>query len=325
VTEPTFEAASGAATTTRCWIVSPMLHDTESLIRLRRETIANCAEAGQDLDLRFVVIDDSAGTDADVEQLHDVDDIEVLTPPFNLGHQRAIVYGLRHIVAEVGDDDLVVTMDSDGEDQPCDVPRLLAALEADTVSLALAQRTKRSEPLRFRVMYVVFRLMFRVLTGTTIRSGNFAAQRGDSLAVTIHNPSFDLCYSSSLLALRRPTAMVPCARGHRFAGRSRMNTYSLIAHGIRMLLPFSERIAVRMMVVASISAAALVAFLIALASGAFGDSLGPATVGALVALSSVFAASFAAFIVLFSGFAQASAIAIHGNGVRDVVRTRPQR
>jgi hypothetical protein len=156
--------------------------------------------------------------------------------------------------------------------------------------------------------------MFRVLTGTTIRSGNFAAQRADSLAVTIQHPSFDLCYSSTLLALRRPTATVPCARGHRFAGSSRMNTYSLIAHGMRMLLPFSERIAVRMMVVASISAATLAAFLVALASGAFGDSPGPATLAALVTLLCVFGTSFAAFIVLFSGFAQSSAIAIQGIG-----------
>jgi hypothetical protein len=305
----------------RCWVVSPMLRDTESFVRLRRETIDACADI--DLDLRFVVIDDSAGTDPDVVVLEEFGDIRVLTPPFNLGHQRAIVYGLRHILDDVHDTDIVITMDSDGEDQPADVPRLLLALDAENVPLAVAQRTKRSEPLRFRLMYVVFRLMFRVLTGTTIRSGNFAAQRGNSLAVTIQHPSFDLCYSSTLLALRRPTATVPCARGRRFAGTSRMNTYSLIAHGVRMLLPFSERIAVRMMVMASVSAAFLVAFLVAMASGAFGDSIGPATLSALVVLLSVFAASFAAFIVLFSGFTQASAIAIHGIGAPDPHRTSP--
>ena len=308
--------------TTRCWVVSPMLDDTESFVRLRTETTDACRAEGLHVELRYVVIDDSAGTDPDIHVLDDFDDVEVLRPPFNLGHQRAIVYGLRHIVAELEDGDVVVTMDSDGEDQPCDVPRLLRALDADTIALALAQRTKRSEPLRFRVMYVVFRIMFRVLTGTTIRSGNFAAQRGDSLAVTIGHPSFDLCYSSTLLALRRPTATVPCARGHRFAGSSRMNTYSLIAHGVRMLLPFSERIAVRMMVVASVSAAVLVAFLLALASGVSGDSIAPATLSVLIALLSLFATSFAAFIVLFSGFTQSSAMATLGVGPPDQPRTR---
>jgi hypothetical protein len=294
-----------------------MLRDTESFIRLRQETDEACTAAGLDLEIRHLVVDDSAGTDPDVEQLQSLSNVEVLTPPFNLGHQRAIVYGLRHLSDEMTDEAIVITMDSDGEDQPTDVPRLVAALDENSVVLALAQRTKRSEPLSFRVMYVFYRLMFRILTGTTVRSGNFAAQRADSLAATIHHPSFDLCYSSTLLALGRPTSKVPCARGKRFAGQSRMNAYALMAHGVRMLLPFSERIAVRMMFVASTSAVALLGFLVLVASGVFGDSPGPAVYSALAGLATLFISSFAAFVMLFSGFAQASAIAMSGIGVPD--------
>lgn len=294
-----------------------MLRDTESFIKLREETADACAAARLEFDIHHLVVDDSAGTDPDVKQLHHLPNVDVLTPPFNLGHQRAIVYGLRTLSGTLPPSDVVVTMDSDGEDKPSDVPRLIAALESDTVVLALAERTKRSEPLKFRVMYVFYRIMFRILTGTTVRSGNFAAQRADSLATTIHHPSFDLCYSSTLLALSRPTAKVPCARGHRFAGASRMNTYSLMAHGVRMLLPFSERIAVRMMVVASVNALALSGFLVLIAVGAFGTSPGPAVYSALGGLAILFISSFAAFVVLFSGFAQSSAIAMSDIGIPD--------
>ena len=299
------------------WVVSPMLEDTESLIRLRSETAVACAGAGITVPIRHLVIDDSAGTDADVVRLGAFADVEVLTPPFNLGHQRAIVFGLRHLVPRLTRDDIVVTMDSDGEDQPIDVPRLVLALHAEHVPLAVALRTKRSEPFRFRVMYLVFRLTFRVLTGTTVRSGNFAAQRAESLEATINHPTFDLCYSSTLLALRRPTAVVPCARGRRFAGSSRMNTYALMAHGMRMLLPFSERIAVRMMVVAATTCIAMVTDLVLLAAGVFGAHPGTAALAPLVAIVAGFLASFASFVVLFSGFAQASATAMKGIGVRD--------
>ena len=233
----------------------------------------------------------------------------------NVGHQRAISIGLGFASEFVRPHQRVVVMDSDGEDQPVDVPRLVHALDADRVPLAIAQRTKRSEPLRFRLMYLVFRTMFRVLTGTTVRSGNFAAQRAASLDVTIDHPSFDLCYSSSLLALRRPTTKVPCARGQRFAGRSRMSSYSLIAHGMRMLLPFSERIAVRMMVVSVATFAAMVVDLGLLVGGAFGEHPGWAAISLLVVLVTVFLATFTGFVVLFSGFAQASAVAMKGIGV----------
>ncbi len=283
------------------WVVSPMLHDTESFERLRAEILQTCAAAGETRPLRFVVIDDSAGTDAEVRRLDALDDVTVMTPPFNLGHQRAIVYALRALAPELADDDVVVTMDSDGEDQPADVPRLLAALDHDQVPLVLAERTKRSEPLSFRLMYLFFRMFFWVLTGTTVQSGNFACQRGASLKATINHPSFDLCYSSTLLALRRPTTSVPCARGTRFAGSSRMNRYSLIAHGIRMLLPLSERIAVRFLVLAAASFAALAALVVLMFTHTVRLTGNTAFVPVTLVVTVLFIVSFVGFVTLFSG------------------------
>lgn len=295
----------------RLWVVSPSLLDTESFLRLRDEVVAACTGRGLPRP-RFVLVDDSAGTDAEVDRLVDFDDVTVLTSPFSLGHQRAIVFGLRFLAPHVLADDVVVTMDSDGEDQPSDVPRLVEELRTSRSALVLARRTKRSEPLGFRLLYLGFRLLFRVLAGRTIRSGNFAAQRGSSLVTTIEHPSFDLCYSATLLAMRRPSADVPCARGRRFAGASRMNRHALIAHGMRMLLPFSEAIAVRMLVVAAASLGLVVAATVALAAGAVDGPLTAATAAPYLALLVVFLSSFTAFVVLFSGFSQGSALAMKG-------------
>ena len=291
------------------WVVSPMLLDTESFLRLREEVALACR--GRELPPpRFLVVDDSAGTDPEVDRLVGFADVTVLTTPFSLGHQRALVYGLRFLAPHVAPADVVVTMDADGEDQPTDLPRLVEELEASNNALVLARRTKRSEPLGFRLMYLGFRVLFRLVTGRTIRSGNFAAQRASSLVATIDHPSFDLCYSATLLAMRRPASTVPCARGERFAGASRMNRYALVAHGVRLLLPFSEAIAVRMMVLAAASFLGVVAFLGLLAAGFIRASGGAAA--ACAALVVLFQASFTAFVVLFSGFSQGSAIAMKG-------------
>lgn len=285
------------------WVVSPMLNDTASYRRVRSEVSDHCA--GIDDQVRFVVIDDSAGSDREVDELRGLDDVEVLTPPFNLGHQRAIVFGLRRIAAQVADDDIVVTMDSDGEDQPSDVPRLVEAM-TDRTALVIAERTERSESWSFRVMYVCFRILFRLVTGTAVRSGNFAAQRGQSLVTTIGHPSFDLCYSSTLLTLRRPMAKVPCARGQRFAGQSRMNRHALIAHGIRMMLPFSERIAVRSLVAAGVSFVALVTTVVLVVTGGLGDSPGVGVLSVVIAIAAVFVVTMVGFVVLFAGYAQSA-------------------
>ncbi len=294
------------------WILSPLLRDTESFLRVRREVAEHCGADGSSRSIRHVIVDDSAGADREVDQLRALTDVEVLTPPFNLGHQRAIVFGLRQIAASVANDDIVVTMDSDGEDQPADVPRLVHAVETEGVPLALAERTERTESFGFRLMYVGFRVLFRLVTGTAVRSGNFAAQRGDSLVTTIGHPSFDLCYSSTLLTLRRPTATVPCARGQRFAGQSRMNRASLVAHGIRMMLPFSERIAVRMLVASGVSFVALVTMVVLVLTGAAGDRPGAGVLSIVVVLASVMVVTLTSFVVLFAGFAQSSGIAVLG-------------
>jgi polyisoprenyl-phosphate glycosyltransferase len=311
--------------TPQLWVVCPLLRDTEAFLRLRAELDAACERAGHPAPHRYVVVDDSAGTDPEVERLASCPEVTILAPPFNLGHQRAIVFGLRYVAPDVGPDDIVVTMDSDGQDQPEDVPRLIDALVEANTPLALAVRTRRTEPVGFRLMYVGFRIMFRLLTGTTVRSGNLAAQRGASLVATIDHPSFDLCYSSTLLALRRPTASVPCARGDRFAGTSRMSRYALVAHGMRMLLPFSERIAVRMLVLAAASFLVLAVFLGLLAGGVFGELSTAGTVVPTIGLAVVFLAAFTAFVVLFSGFSQSSAIAMKGIVVPSLDRSAAVR
>jgi hypothetical protein len=234
----------------RLWVLCPSYRDVPSfrVLRTNIELIVKETPALTDLDLRFAVVDDTGGCDDETWILQDFPDVRVITPPFNLGHQRAIVYGLRKLLPDMADSDLVVTLDSDGEDRPEDLPALLEPLldPSETgKSLCVARRTKRSESLQFKVLYALFRAMFRTLSGTTVRSGNFAAYRGWLAKRMLLHPYFDLCYSSTLISLGFNTISVPCPRGERYEGRSRMSPLGLFMHGVRMLMPFTDRIAVR--------------------------------------------------------------------------------
>lgn len=228
------------------WIVTPVYRDVGSFEILRERLLEGLD--GDAAETRFVVIDDTAGQDEEIERLRSYEDVTVLRPPFNLGHQRAIVYALRKILPRVGDDDAIVTLDADGEDQPSDLPRLLAPLRGESrlqQKVVLALRTKRRESLGFKLFYRLFRLMFRALTGTTVRSGNFAAMPGSIAKRVLLHPTFDLAYSSAILAIDIPVEYVPCERGKRYEGRSKMTYGRLAMHGLRMLMPFTDRIAIR--------------------------------------------------------------------------------
>jgi polyisoprenyl-phosphate glycosyltransferase len=232
------------------WIFTPVYKDVRSFLILRERLLEQLAgaervETGR---VRFVVIDDTAGQDPEVGGLGELGDVTVLQPPFNLGHQRALVYALRKALPRIADDDAVVTLDADGEDRPEDLPRLLAALTAHPPlerPVVLALRTKRRESLGFKLFYRLFRLLFRGLTGATVRSGNFAAMPGAIARRALQHPTFDLAYSSAILALDLPVEYVPCERGERYEGRSKMTYGKLAMHGLRMLMPFTDRIAIR--------------------------------------------------------------------------------
>ncbi len=232
------------------WIVCPSYDDVASFRHLREALIAevDANPALAAFEVQFVVIDDTAGRDGEIAGLRDLADVTVVTPPFNLGHQRAIVYGLRIVDSQLADHDIIVTMDADGEDRPADLGRLLAPLlerEATSHVVSLALRTQRQESLQFRLMYACFKTLFRALTGVTVRNGNYAAYRGALAHGMLLHPYFDLCYSSTLISLDLDVVFVPCPRGTRYEGQSRMNTLRLVMHGVRMLMPFIDRIAVR--------------------------------------------------------------------------------
>lgn len=294
------------------WIVSPSFFDVESFIVLRdrlREVVPATIDCRE---VRFVVFDDSAGDDPDMSSLASDPDVRVVTPPFNLGHQRGLVYALRLLLADIKDDDVVVTMDADGEDRPEDVPSLVSALAEDAQArLVLAHRTARQESNAFRLFYGVFKVAFRILTGTVLVSGNFAAFTAPWARRALLHPAFDLAYSSTLVAVGKPV-LVSTTRGGRYAGRSRMSFSRLVMHGIRLLMPFLDRIAVRSLVAfAATLGACILGAMVIVSVRLFTDSAIPGwatyTLLMVLVLSVV---SLGNFVVLFAVFSQSQGISL---------------
>jgi hypothetical protein len=315
-------------TTETLWVVCPSYADVASFTILRQNIIEVLAtsELGQRR-LHFVVIDDTAGNDPEMAGLAGLPDVSVVTPPFNLGHQRALVYGLRVTAPDIGEGDLIVTMDADGEDQPEDLPRMLAPLiEAPDKHnmLCVARRTERQESFKFQLMYFFFRIMFRTLTGVTVRSGNYAAYRGWLARRMLLHPSFDICYSSTLVSLDMLVTAVPCARGHRYACQSRMNVFRLFMHGIRMLVPFTDRIAVRALTAfAAMFSVGVLLSLVVVGIRVFTTAAIPGW--ATATLLGVLTISFVAlgnFLVLFAVFSHSRGMSLAG--LEDMVGPAPR-
>lgn len=229
----------------------PVYDDWGSLSRLLGELDA--AVAGE-APYRVLIVDDASRTPAPPEVAEAT--LPVLGRPRivrlrrNLGHQRAIAVGLSLLAAEGGEGPVVV-LDGDGEDDPRDVPRLLARFrELGGRSSVFAARARRSERLLFRLGYRIYRVVHRVLTGIPVRIGNFSVlPRGhvETLAVA---PELWSHYAAAAVKCGLPMDTVPANRAKRYAGRSKMNLVALVVHGLAALSVFADTVGVRLLLAA---------------------------------------------------------------------------
>ena len=180
--------------------------------------------------------------------------VRILRLSRNLGHQRAIAVGLSYIDEHVPCD-AVVVMDADGEDRPEDIPRLLArARELRGERIVFAERGRRIESLPFRVGYHLYRGLHRLLTGMTVRVGNFSVIPRSRLASVVVTSELWIHYAASTFRARQPIAFVPAERGQRLAGPSRMSFVGLVVHGLSAISVYSDVVFTRLVVTAGLVA-----------------------------------------------------------------------
>lgn len=168
---------------------------------------------------------------------------QVITLSQNMGHQKAIAIGLSY-AAEHFADDYVLTMDSDGEDMPSTIPLLLQQMN-EQVDVVVAQRRSRVETLKFKFFYVVYKNVFKLLSGRIINFGNFAFYSPAAVARLSKIASLWIHVAGTVLGSKLRIHYLPLDRGARYAGKSKMNFVALTLHGFRSLMVFAEDVLVR--------------------------------------------------------------------------------
>jgi hypothetical protein len=267
-------------------VVTPVYEDQESFAELCRRLAAVERAAGT----RFHVVavdDGSLNAPPKLSALSDAKiSGEILRLARNVGHQAAIAIGLAHAQA-LPNISACVVMDSDGEDTPESIPRLLDAVKDDKVDVAAAERAKRSEPLSFQAFYAVYKRLFKLATGQVLRFGNFMALSPRALERISGMYETSTHVAGAVVKARLRRADVPTDRGMRYAGESRMNFPSLVLHGMRAVMVFSDLVLTRM----ALALVAMAALVIVIVAGAFIAKLLGATTPGWVTVVTGFALS----------------------------------
>jgi glycosyltransferase involved in cell wall biosynthesis len=237
----------------RVHVLVPVFNDWEALRLLVAGLDSALLEAGIAADL--VVVDDASDScplDRIVDQdLRAIGSITCLRLRRNLGHQRAIAIGLTW-TTEHRNPPAVVVMDGDGEDDPRDVPRLIRRCEElGGTRVVFAQRTRRSEDAVFRVAYLFYRIVHRLLVGRDIRVGNFSVVPRECLQRLLVVSELWNHYAAAVFDARIPADEIPTTRGKRLHGEPRMNFVKLVTHGLSALSVYAEVVGTRLLIVSA--------------------------------------------------------------------------
>jgi glycosyltransferase involved in cell wall biosynthesis len=230
-------------------IITPVFNDWASFWELVKALDLQAPRWNMRVDL--IAVDDGSTQPRGPapDSIKHLNTVSVLTLACNIGHQRALAVGVAH-VNQLGEHDCVVIMDCDGEDRPEDIARLIEAHHRQPDAIIAAQRTQRSEGVTFSASYTVYKRVFRALTGRNIDFGNFCLVPAMHISRLAHMAELWNHLAGTIVRARTPLVRIETRRGQRYAGRSHMNTISLIVHGLSAMAVFSDLLFVRLLVAA---------------------------------------------------------------------------
>ena len=163
----------------------------------------------------------------------------------NIGSQGAISIGVKYIQKKIDDMTHLLIMDSDGEDKPEDIVRLLDECKINENKIVFARRKKRRESVLFRALHFTYKKIFKMLIGKDLDFGNFSCMTKANLNKIVNINNLQTHYSASILRSKIPFNKIDCEKGFRIEGSSKLNFWKHFAHALMSLSVFVDLIAIK--------------------------------------------------------------------------------
>jgi len=225
-------------------ILIPVFNDWESLLSLLNNIhtlkINNIAH------IKVLIVDDCSTEILNKKiEFDSFKNIEIIKNSKNIGHGKSISHGINYI-SKKNDFDYLIVMDGDGEDRPEEVKELILK-SIDLPSLTItANRIKRSESAFFKLSYHLHKILTLVLTGYSIKFGNFMCIPRQDLNLIVSNKNLSVSFSGTIAKFIKNKTFIPSMRGVRYYGPTKMSFLKLIRHSLLIMSTFRKEAALRL-------------------------------------------------------------------------------
>jgi glycosyltransferase involved in cell wall biosynthesis len=224
-------------------IVIPIYNDWEGFIKIVSKIESLHQET--ELDIEIIAVNDCSTISLNEAINSKLLKITLINLAKNSGNQKAISIGLNYINEKYNDKefDYVIIMDSDGEDKPEDISKLVEEC-AKRKKIIFAKRNKRNETFFFKFLYFIYKISFKILTKEQIDFGNFSCVPAAHIKKLVDLDDIDLHYAASIVKSKLKFEKILCDKGPRYYGNTKLKFNKHLLHGLISLSLFSEIIAV---------------------------------------------------------------------------------
>lgn len=222
-------------------IVIPVYDDWKSLNKLLYEINGNTST--KEL-VKILIINDFSKKKPQLnfKKLNKIKEIKILELAKNLGSQRAIAVALNYL-KKVESSFYVTIMDSDGEDDPKHINKMIDLAKKNKNSVIVSCRKDREENLIIKICYKIHLILTFLLTVKWISYGNFSSFHSKNIKKILSDNSVWLAYSSAVMKNTK-IKKTYSKRLKRYFGKSKVNFSFLVTHSIKIIGVFYKRVLV---------------------------------------------------------------------------------
>ena len=222
-------------------IVVPVYNDWKSLNKLLLK-LDKYLGRGRGIKNEILVINDNSSKKIKIKKrkFKSIKKIKTIFLKKNLGSQKAIAVGLSYL-KPIKENFFVTVMDSDGEDDPLQVRKMLNVAIKNPNHVITSNRKQREEPLIIIALYKLHLLLTFLFTWKWISFGNFSTFNKKNLNKILSNNSSWYAHSSAILKNCNIIRLYS-KRQKRYFDKSNLGMLSLIEHSLRVNAVFYERI-----------------------------------------------------------------------------------
>ena len=225
-------------------ILIPIFNDWKSLFKLLENI--DLQLHGWDADVSVIIINDASSEKKPENKLkfNNLSSIKIINMKLNKGHARCIAAGLKYI-NDNEDFDFVIPMDGDGEDRPSEIGPILCKAYDNPGRVITGNRVQRSEGFFFKFCYLVHKYLTFILTGQSIKFGNYSCLPKFIVEKMIKEPATWSSFSGSLSKLENIRLSISSTRGSRYYGPSKMSFMNLLKHSFSIIAVFKKTFLIR--------------------------------------------------------------------------------